>query len=249
MTPRRTRQALCVFLLLAVAVHYNALFRQVRPTLGGSVAGEAVPSALPGQARPKAAASQAAERAAAGKDVPDKRANRAARANPAPAQDWATTDSTGAAAAPQKSDAASPDTIRAIQRELRQKGYGNLVSDGTLRPQTRAAIMAYEYDNGLLLTGQASEGLLTRILFGGSPVAEPAGKVGSAEAAELVRFVQQSLAALGYQPGTPDGQLKAETVRAIREFEMDKGLVPKGRISVELMEKLAAPASPKLSRR
>ena len=78
---------------------------------------------------------------------------------------------------------------------------------------------------------------------------EPAGKVGSAEAAELVRFVQQSLAALGYQAGPADGQLKAETVRAIREFEMDKGLVPKGRVSAELMGQLAAPAPPKLSRR
>jgi peptidoglycan hydrolase-like protein with peptidoglycan-binding domain len=264
MTPRRTRQALCAFLLLAVAVHYNALFRQVRPTLGGSIAAEP-PLALPGQPRPKAASSVVAERPAAGKDVPDKRAMRVARANPAPHQaphqapdqasdqaphqDWVTTESTGVAAAAQKSDAAGPDTIRAIQRELRQKGYGNLASDGTLRPQTRAAIMAYEYDNGLVLTGQASEGLLTRILFGGSPVAEPAGKVGSAEAAELVRLVQQSLAALGYQPGPADGQLKAETVRAIREFEMDKGLVPKGRVSAELMAQLAAPASPKLSRR
>jgi peptidoglycan hydrolase-like protein with peptidoglycan-binding domain len=256
MTPRRTRQALCVFLLLAVAVHYNALFRQVRPTLGGSIAAEP-PLALPGQPRPTAASSGVAERPAAGKDVPDKRAVRVARANPvphqaphqAPHQDWVTTESTGAAAAAQKSDATSPDTIRAIQRELRQKGYGNLASDATLRPQTRAAIMAYEYDNGLVLTGQASEGLLTRILFGGSPAAEPAGKVGSAEAAELVRLVQQSLAALGYQPGPADGQLKAETVRAIREFEMDKGLVPKGRVSVELMAQLAAPASPKLSRR
>jgi peptidoglycan hydrolase-like protein with peptidoglycan-binding domain len=248
MTPRRTRQALCVFLLLAVAVHYNALFRQVRPTLGGSIAAEP-PLALSGQPRPKAASSVVAERPAAGKDVPDKRAMRVARPNPATHQNWVTTESTGAAAAAQKSDAASPDTIRAIQRELRQKGYGNLASDGTLRPQTRAAIMAYEYDNGLVLTGQASEGLLTRILFGGSPAVEPAGKVGSAEAAELVRLVQQSLAALGYQPGPADGQLKAETVRAIREFEMDKGLVPKGRVSAELMAQLAAPASPKLSRR
>jgi peptidoglycan hydrolase-like protein with peptidoglycan-binding domain len=248
MTPRRTRQALCVFLLLALAVHYNALFRQVRPTLGGRIAAEP-PLALPGQPRPKAASSVMAEPPAIGKEVADKRATRAARANPAPHQDWATTESTGAAAAAQKSDAASPDTIRAIQRELRQKGYGTLATDGTLRPQTRAAIMAYEYDNGLVLTGQASEGLLTRILFGGSPAAEPAGKVGSAEAAELVRLVQQSLAALGYQPGPADGQLKAETVRAIREFEMDKGLVPKGRVSVELMAQLAAPASPKLSRR
>jgi len=248
MTPRRTRQALCVFLLLAVAVHYNALFRQVRPTLGGSIAAEP-PLALSGQPRPKAASSVVAERPAAAKDVSDKRATGGARANPGLQQGWTTSETTGAAAGSQKPDAASPDTIRAIQRELRQKGYGNLSSDGTLRPQTRAAIMAYEYDTGLVLTGQASEALLTRILFGGSPAAEPAGKVGSAEAAELVRFVQHSLAALGYQPGPADGQLKAETVRAIREFEMDKGLVPKGRVSAELMAQLAAPASPKLSRR
>ena len=257
MTPRRTRQALCVFFLLAVAVNYNALFRQVRPTLGGSRAAEP-PPALSGQARPKAAPSgvaerpaaskEAAERPVAGKDGPDKRAMRSPSTNPAPSQDWATTDSTSAAG-PQKSDVASPDTIRAIQRELRQKGYGNLAADGTLRPHTRAAIMAYEYDHGLLLTGQASEGLLTRILFGGSPAAEPTGKVGTAEAAELVRFVQQSLAALGYQPGPADGQLKAETVRAIREYEMDKGLVPKGRVSAELLSQLAAPAAAKLTRR
>ena len=37
-----------------------------------------------------------------------------------------------------------------------------------------------------------------------------------------MRFVQHSLAALGYQTGPADGQLKAETVRAIREFEMDR---------------------------
>jgi hypothetical protein len=247
MTPRRTRQALCVFLLLALVVHYNALFRQVRPTLGASSAAEPAP-VLSGQAAPKAAPSLMLERAAAGKDVADKRGMRLVRANPSPHADWASTDSTGAAGW-QKSDAASPDTIRAIQRELRQRGYGTLVSDGTLRPQTRAAIMAYEYDNGLLLTGQASEGLLTRILFGGSPGAEPAGKVGSAEAVELVRFVQQALAALGYQTGAADGQLKPETIRAIREFEMDKGLVPKGRVSAELIAQLAAPAAAKLSRR
>jgi peptidoglycan hydrolase-like protein with peptidoglycan-binding domain len=247
MTPRRTRQALCVFLLLALAVHYNALFRQVRPTLGGGNAAEPAP-VLSGQAAPKAASNLMVERPAAGKDVADKRTTRLARASPSPHPDWATSDSTGAAGS-QKSDTASADTIRAIQRELRQRGYGNLVSDGTLRPQTRAAIMAYEYDNGLVLTGQASEGLLTRILFGAGPAAEPAGKVGSAEAVELVRFVQQSLAALGYQPGPADGQLKAETIRAIREFEMDKGLVPKGRVSVELMNQLAAPAAAKLSRR
>ena len=54
------------------------------------------------------------------------------------------------------------ETIRAIQRELRQRGYGAWSSDGVMRPVTRAAIMAYEHDQGLPLTGEASEALLKR---------------------------------------------------------------------------------------
>jgi peptidoglycan hydrolase-like protein with peptidoglycan-binding domain len=146
--------------------------------------------------------------------------------------------------------AASIDTVRAVQRELRQRGYGALGSDGSMRPATRAAIMAFEYDHGLPLTGQASEALLRRILFGGAVSADPAaGKVRSSEAQEMVRSVQQSLAALGYQPGPADGQLAADTIRAIREFEIDKGLVPKGRISAELLAQLAGPTAPKKLRR
>jgi peptidoglycan hydrolase-like protein with peptidoglycan-binding domain len=57
------------------------------------------------------------------------------------------------------------------------------------------------------------------------------------------------LSALGYQPGPVNGQLEADTVRAIREFELDKGLVPRGRISPELMAQLTAPAAGKVSRR
>src|SRR5258705_317997 len=126
-----------------------------------------------------------------------------------------------------KPDAQSAETIRAIQRELRQKGYGALLSDGIQRPATRAAIMAYEFNHRLPLTGEASEAFLRVLLFGGTANAEPAlaGKVRTAEAQELVRFVQQALAHLGYQPGLPDGQLQEATVRAIREFELDKGLV------------------------
>jgi peptidoglycan hydrolase-like protein with peptidoglycan-binding domain len=245
MTARRARQVLCVFCLLALAVGYNALFRQLRPAVG-SLAVE-VPAASPAvpPAPSKAAAHAAAERPAASKEVPDKRGVRLVRAKP----EWANTDATGTSVVAQKSDAAGPDTVRAIQRELRQRGYGNLTADGTVRPQTRAAIMAYEYDNGLPLTGQASEPLLGRILFGAASAAVGQGKVGSPEAAELVRFVQQALSALGYQPGPVNGQLEADTSRAIREFELDKGLVPKGRISAELVGQLTGPGAPKLSRR
>jgi peptidoglycan hydrolase-like protein with peptidoglycan-binding domain len=63
-----------------------------------------------------------------------------------------------------------------------------------------------------------------------------------------VRLVQQRLGALGYQPGPSDGQLQEATMRAIRDFELDKGLVPKGRVSAEVLAQLAVPQA-KLSRR
>ena len=64
MTPRRARQALCLFLLLAAAVAYNALFRQTRPVAGGSsnVAVSVPSAAVPGQRTATAAGTALAER-------------------------------------------------------------------------------------------------------------------------------------------------------------------------------------------
>ena len=242
MTPRRARLALALFLLLAAAVAHNALIRQSRPSLGAMASEAAVP---PGPRAPKPTSLAAAPPAPAAKASFDARAMRLARVEPD-----AAASEISAAPASQPAPTASVDTIRAVQRELRQRGYGALGSDGSMRPATRAAIMAFEYDHGLPLTGQASEALLRRILFGGAVAADPAaGKVRSAEAQEMVRSVQRSLAALGYQPGPADGQLAADTIGAIREFEIDKGLVPKGRISAELLAQLAGPPQRKSSRR
>ena len=243
MTPRRARLALALFLLLAAAIVHNALFRQSRPSLGAMVS-EAAGATGPRAPKPSPVLTE--RPAPPAKGSADARAVRLARVEPAgTASDVAAEPSMLPAPA-----AASVETIRAVQRELRQRGYGALGSDGSMRPATRAAIMAFEYDHGLPLTGQASEALLRRILFGGAVATDPAGgKVRSAEAQEMVRSVQQSLAALGYQPGPANGQLAAATSRAIREFEVDKGLVPKGRISAELLAQLAGPTAPKPSRR
>ena len=65
----------------------------------------------------------------------------------------------------------SPETIlardnmlrsyaRAIQDKLTELGYDPGPSDGTIGPQTRAAIRAYERDNGLPERGQVSKALL-----------------------------------------------------------------------------------------
>jgi peptidoglycan hydrolase-like protein with peptidoglycan-binding domain len=154
-----------------------------------------------------------------------------------------------------RTDAARPDqlphapdaegaseTIRAVQRELTIRNYGPLIADGVPGQVTRAAILAFETDNRLPLTGEATETLLKRIVLGPSgPLGEGtgAGKVRSAHAEQLIRSVQQMLASLGYQPGRVDGRPGEDSERAIRDFEMDQGLVPTGRISAEVFSRLA----------
>jgi peptidoglycan hydrolase-like protein with peptidoglycan-binding domain len=150
-----------------------------------------------------------------------------------------------AAARPGAAVPADADTVRAIQRELAARGFGPLAQDGSPGLTTRAAIMAYEHDHGLPLTAAPSEPLLKRLLL---PSDESQGRtdsaVVSAEAEQVVAAVQRSLAELGYSPGRTDGRLAAETVRAITEFEIDRGQVPKGRISAELIRQLGAAGAP-----
>jgi peptidoglycan hydrolase-like protein with peptidoglycan-binding domain len=136
-----------------------------------------------------------------------------------------------------------PETIRAVQRELTARNYGPLVPDGVPGLVTRAAIMAFEHDNRLPLTGEATEKLLARILLGASGGqtgnTEPAaGRVRSSQAEIVMRTVQSSLVALGYQVGRVDGRTGEDTERAIREFELDEGLKPTGRVSAEVFSRL-----------
>jgi peptidoglycan hydrolase-like protein with peptidoglycan-binding domain len=143
-------------------------------------------------------------------------------------------------ASPNASASADTETVRAVQAELNRRGYGPLAADGVMRPAARAAVMAFEHEHRLPLTGEASQELLKQILFGAPPATGAAGppEVRSPQAQGVIRDVQRQLAARGYRPGAADGRLSAETVAAIRTFEADQGLVPKGRISAVLLDRL-----------
>jgi len=134
------------------------------------------------------------------------------------------------------------EVTRAVQRELRIRGYETGAVDGVPGLMTRAAIMGFEFDHGLPLTGRASQDLLKSILLGGGEAARKrngAPDVKSTAAAEVIRSVQRSLAKLGYRPDRLDGKLTPETARAIREFEVDQALPESGRISGPLVSRLA----------
>ncbi len=132
------------------------------------------------------------------------------------------------------------DVTRAVQRELALRGYETGAADGVAGLMTRAAIMGFEYDHGMVMTGRPSQELLKRIVLGGGSGAKPVGSQGqSPEARDVIRTVQTSLAKLGYRPGRVDGQLSPETARAIREFEVDQTLSQSGRVSGPLVVRLA----------
>jgi peptidoglycan hydrolase-like protein with peptidoglycan-binding domain len=132
-----------------------------------------------------------------------------------------------------------PDVVRAVQRELAQRGYAPGLADGLAHPVTRAAVMAYEHDHGMPLTGEPSDALLKAILFGLAPGPGTSAAVRpSTQAEEIIRTVQQSLAALGYGVGAVDGRMGEETIRAIRKFETQQGLPQSGRISGTLLVRL-----------
>jgi len=137
---------------------------------------------------------------------------------------------------------ASSATIRAIQRELKAAGYYEGPSDGLANLSTHAAIMAYESDQQLELTGLPSDALLRMLILGTGRTRvageNPSTAVRGTPAEQLIRLVQQHLIARGYSIAAVDGRMSDDTRRAIAAFEAEQRLKPSGRISAPLLAKL-----------
>lgn len=135
----------------------------------------------------------------------------------------------------------------AIQRELKQHGYGVDAISGQLSLQTRGAIMAYQIDSNLPLTAEVSDKLLQHILFGGLGSAEPqTPQEPSKNALKISVSVQQALAEMGYSAG-PLGAIDHPSFsKAIMSFEKDYKLPVTGRMSGRLIKTLQRVADLKI---
>ena len=138
-------------------------------------------------------------------------------------------------------DARRAEVTKGVQRELNSINYEPGPADGVLGMVTRAAIFAYEYDNGMVLTSEPSDQLLSQLILGSSSISQSAARPGrtmTPDAESLVRTVKQQLSALGYQTGVPGSALTPEFARAVREFETDQKLKISGRISGPMESRL-----------
>lgn len=138
-------------------------------------------------------------------------------------------------------DVASVDTARAVHRELSARGYVTGSPEGPVSLVTRAAVMAYEADHGLGLTGEPTDSLLERIILGQATAnaALPVSTKIGPQAEQVVRTAQQALVVLNYGPLKVDGFPGDATVLAIRKFERAQGMTETGRISGALIMALA----------
>ncbi len=138
-------------------------------------------------------------------------------------------------------NAAYAALVLATQRELAALGYYKGPVDGRYGPATRNAIIAFQKQAELPITGRPDQKTLDRLMYERKlanaarfTASLPPEKVDVAQ----VRKVQERLARLGYQPGPVDGRIGAKTRTAIRQFQKDRGLPATGRIDNRFLKAL-----------
>lgn len=122
------------------------------------------------------------------------------------------------------------DDIRQVQRALNEAGYDAGRVDGRWGPATERALHDFQAAKGLEPTGQLNDKTILALGFSLSDFA--AGEFGEPTTlgADHVRQIQRALNDAGYDVGPVDGRWNAETERALRDFQKDKGIEPTGRI-------------------
>lgn len=177
----------------------------------------------------------AARESAARETAARESAARESSAREEAAREAAAREAAARKAAARESDAREDEAARrvtAIQARLRQMGYDVPSVSGQADGKTRAAIRTYEADQGMTVTGTASQAVLDRM--------NAQARDEAVRERELVRRVQSRLDALGYDAGPADGAMGTRTGSAIEMFQEKRDLPVNGKVSAELAANLDA---------
>ncbi len=143
-----------------------------------------------------------------------------------------------------------PDQVLQIQLALKRFGYDPGRADNLVGRKTRAAILAYQRQNGLEATGDPSGALLKHLTSReastqqhahneiGSAAQPAAGSLAALEAGGRVAQIQLALQRFGYDPGRVDNVVGRKTRSAILAYQRRNGLEPTGEPSLELLDHL-----------
>ena len=135
--------------------------------------------------------------------------------------------------------------VEEVQRGLMATGNYQGMVDGVAGKRTRLAIASYQRAAGLRVDGEVSNELLEHLRYTQQVAAasEFTASVAALEkrpnAVAALRQVQTGLAELGYAPGEITGDLTSATIRAIIQFEKDRGLPSDGTVSNALLSEIA----------
>jgi peptidoglycan hydrolase-like protein with peptidoglycan-binding domain len=138
-------------------------------------------------------------------------------------------------ASPAPAALSNQEVIEQAQRQLKALGYDPGVTDGNIGPQTEAAVREYQRAYRLPQTGLLDEATLRSLLperFQASPA--PTGLSNR----EAMLQAQRQLKALGYNPGTIDGNFGPQTEAALREYQRAYRLPQTGRLDEATLRSL-----------
>ena len=114
-----------------------------------------------------------------------------------------------------------------LQVELKKLGYQPGAADGSFGARTRAAVTAFQKDNGLPQTGTMNAAAWSIInTYTGGMRADISVRKGSY--GTNVTYLQQALIGLGFLNGAADGRYGSMTEEGVRKFQAAYGLTVDG---------------------
>jgi peptidoglycan hydrolase-like protein with peptidoglycan-binding domain len=121
------------------------------------------------------------------------------------------------------------------QRQLKALGFNPGTVDGNFGPQTRAALREYQHAYRLPQTARLDEATLRSLLPDRSQAST--GPTGLSNR-EVMLQAQRQLKALGFDPGTTDGDFGPQTEAALREYQRAYRLPPTARLDEATLRSL-----------